>query len=315
MSNTYGRQVVVPLVNKSGGGVIAGDVVIIDTTNDSAFTTTTSAGFTGTCGVAQDTIANNATGRVLITGEASLVNTNGSNVSRGWYGQTHTVAKTAVATGASRTVGSFVQFMTGGTTPKGVIYPVDLAGATGQVATDAIWDAAGDLAVGTGANTAAKLASGAAGTVLAGAGVGSAPTWAAASLLQAATAARTAGNLTNTTTGSWTDLTGITVTLTTGAHRCQVNAVLSGLNSGAERVMVDLDIDGVRQGQALGLTHISLAASQVGNLSFSFLTAVLSAASHTIKVVWRVTGGTGTIYAHTDYCPAIIAVVETGLTA
>lgn len=38
-----------------------------------------------------------------------------------------------------------------------------VGGASGAVATDAIWDAAGDLAVGTGANTAAKLAIGAAG--------------------------------------------------------------------------------------------------------------------------------------------------------
>lgn len=37
--------------------------------------------------------------------------------------------------------------------------------AGGQVATDGIWDAAGDLAVGTGANTAARLAIGAANTV------------------------------------------------------------------------------------------------------------------------------------------------------
>jgi hypothetical protein len=36
-----------------------------------------------------------------------------------------------------------------------------LTGAGGSVATDAIWDAAGDLAVGSGANTAAKLSIGA----------------------------------------------------------------------------------------------------------------------------------------------------------
>lgn len=39
-------------------------------------------------------------------------------------------------------------------------------GASGSVATDAIWDAAGDLAVGSGANTAARLAIGANGTLL-----------------------------------------------------------------------------------------------------------------------------------------------------
>lgn len=57
----------------------------------------------------------------------------------------------------------------------GLLYSKDDAGAetlmsggsAGAVATDAIWDAAGDLAVGSGANTAAKLAKGNAGGVLA----------------------------------------------------------------------------------------------------------------------------------------------------
>lgn len=42
-----------------------------------------------------------------------------------------------------------------------------MSGGSGSVATDAIWDAAGDLAVGSGANTAARLAIGAAGGELA----------------------------------------------------------------------------------------------------------------------------------------------------
>lgn len=58
----------------------------------------------------------------------------------------------------------------------GLLYSKDDAGTEtlvsggaggGAVATDAIWDAAGDLAVGTGANTAAKLTKGADGGVLA----------------------------------------------------------------------------------------------------------------------------------------------------
>ena len=44
--------------------------------------------------------------------------------------------------------------------------PAPHGGGSGDVATDAIWDAKGDLAVGTGANTAAKLTVGANGTVL-----------------------------------------------------------------------------------------------------------------------------------------------------
>jgi hypothetical protein len=43
----------------------------------------------------------------------------------------------------------------------------DIGSATSNVATDTIWDAAGDLAVGSGANTAAVLTKGAAGGVLA----------------------------------------------------------------------------------------------------------------------------------------------------
>jgi hypothetical protein len=42
------------------------------------------------------------------------------------------------------------------------------AGGSGDVATDAIWDADGDLARGSGADTAARLATGVAGTVLIG---------------------------------------------------------------------------------------------------------------------------------------------------
>jgi hypothetical protein len=43
---------------------------------------------------------------------------------------------------------------------------IDASGGSGDVATDAIWDAAGDLAVGSGANTAARLAIGTALQVL-----------------------------------------------------------------------------------------------------------------------------------------------------
>lgn len=44
--------------------------------------------------------------------------------------------------------------------------PATVAGVSGDVATDSIWDTKGDLAVATGANTAAKLAAGANGLML-----------------------------------------------------------------------------------------------------------------------------------------------------
>lgn len=161
MSNVFGRQVVLPLTNKSGGGVIAGDVVVVDTTNNDAFTTTTSAGFTGGVGIAQETIANNAVGRVLVGGYAALVNVNAS-VTRGNFGKTHTVAKQGTDAGASRGAGTFCQFLTGGTTPSAMVYPVDLLGSslTNPMTTSQ------DVIVGGVAGAPGRLAVGAAGAAL-----------------------------------------------------------------------------------------------------------------------------------------------------
>lgn len=130
MANIYGRQVVLPLANKSGGGVIAGDVVIIDTSNDGAFTTTTTGQYQGSVGVAQETIANNATGRVLVSGYATLVNVP-SSMTRGRFLETHTVVKQATQN-TTRRAGSFGQFLTGGTTPTAWLWGFpDNAGAAG----------------------------------------------------------------------------------------------------------------------------------------------------------------------------------------
>lgn len=128
-TNTYGRQVVVPLTNKSGGGVIAGDVVIVGTANNDAFTTTSSAAFTGSVGIAQETIADNATGRILLSGYAALVNTTAS-VTRQNFGTTSTTVKKAVDAGSSRTTGTFCQFLTGGTTPDAIVWQPDLGAGT-----------------------------------------------------------------------------------------------------------------------------------------------------------------------------------------
>ncbi len=52
------------------------------------------------------------------------------------------------------------------------------AGAAGGIATDPIWDAAGDLVQGSGANTGAKLGAGTAGQFLMSAGAAAANLWA-----------------------------------------------------------------------------------------------------------------------------------------
>ncbi len=127
MPNTYGRQVVIVLTNKSGGSVAAGDVVVIDTTTDDSFTTTTTGRAELSVGVAQETIASNAVGRVLVSGYAALINVPAS-VTRGHYIETHTVVKQATGNSARRS-GSLGQFGKTSATPSGWIW-----GATDQTA-------------------------------------------------------------------------------------------------------------------------------------------------------------------------------------
>lgn len=92
-----------------------------------------------------------------------------------------------------------------------------ITGTGGSVATDAIWDAAGDLAVGSGANTAAKLTKGADGTVLtvtAGA-VG----WAAAGSASLTSGhALCSGDQALTTGATFTDIPGVTASLAAGTY-------------------------------------------------------------------------------------------------
>lgn len=161
-----GRQTATrTLTNKSGGAVAVGDVVVIgDGTNDNAFTTTTTASFNARMvGVAMEAIANNAAGLVAISGYVPIVVTNAS-VARDVFLFTHTVAKQA-AGNATRSAGAFGQVLETGTSPEAIIWgmPDVTPAAGGSVATDAIWDAAGDGVFGTGANTAARIAMGAVG--------------------------------------------------------------------------------------------------------------------------------------------------------
>lgn len=161
MTATIGRKVVDYKTNKSGGSVIKGDVLIPDTTNDNAFTTTTTAGYTGGVWIADETIPNNAVGRVVLQGHVTLVNVNAA-VTRGNYGSTHTVAKQATDAGAARTAGTFCRFTTGGATPEADIWPVDLLGSslTNPMTT------AEDIIYGGVAGAPARKAKGANGTFL-----------------------------------------------------------------------------------------------------------------------------------------------------
>lgn len=121
----------------------------------------------------------------------------------------------------------------------------------------------------------------------------------------------TSGSITTSST-SFVDATGLTLTLTTGANRCLVGVSLFGQNSvlGDGGPYLDLAIDGTRVGGTNGLTGADGPGNGFNfNGSFTHMTNVLSAASHTIKVQWRVTAGVGTIVA-SAVAPAILWVCE-----
>ena len=115
-----GRQTILWLTNKSGSGVVEGDVVVIDITTTSAFTTTTAEGeTTAVIGVALETIADNADGRICITGYIPKINLT-SSASLGNFVRTSTTAKNAIPV-TSIQDGVFGQVLGTGTSPAAVI--------------------------------------------------------------------------------------------------------------------------------------------------------------------------------------------------
>lgn len=166
-----GRSVVLNLTNQSGGTRSPGDVVVIDAANNEAFTVSSTSNYaTSHLGIVDETIGIASNGRVVVSGYARNVKVSGTATRGEWLYHSSTQA-TGVG-GAAIGTGAFGQFLKGGTgtTPSAIIFPTSqvtgTGGGGGAVATDAIWDAAGDLAVGTGANTAARLAIGTSGLLL-----------------------------------------------------------------------------------------------------------------------------------------------------
>ena len=119
----------------------------------------------------------------------------------------------------------------------------------------------------------------------------------------------TSGNI---TTGSTTfvALTGATVTIATGAHRVLLVATVEGITTtGGAGVYLDLTVDGTRQGGTNGLHYVTQVGTNDMPLSIGYVTDVLTAASHTFAIQWRVSAGTGTIYAAAAN-PVTLAAVE-----
>lgn len=105
----------VSLTNKSGGAVAQYDVVIVGTAFDNSFSTTTTAGNVNVIGVAQEAIADNASGAILPPSALTTVNIKAAvTIVRGDYLITSTVAGKADRS-AIYTDGAFARALTGGT--------------------------------------------------------------------------------------------------------------------------------------------------------------------------------------------------------
>ncbi len=134
-----------------------------------------------------------------------------------------------------------------------------------------------------------------------------------AGILQLVQVVKTNGDVTTSST-SFVDLTSITATLTTGAHRCLVTFTVTSSVDVTGTVFYDVLVDGSSIGGTNGtIARTITVGGNANTIGFSIYTAVLSAASHTIKVQWKVSTGTATSTAGNQ--PIIFSVAETGLTS
>lgn len=123
---------------------------------------------------------------------------------------------------------------------------------------------------------------------------------ASASDLQSAAYTRSSGDYT-TTSNSFADVDGtnMSFTKTTGARRVLVTfAGVGHQSSTSDYIGLTVNIDGTDIGGSFGLVFVKShsTASEPVNLSFSYLTDVLTAASHTFKLRFRrFSAGTVTI--------------------
>lgn len=92
------------------------------------------------------------------------------------------------------------------------------------------------------------------------------------------------------------DATDLAITIVTGGGTLIIGFTGSVYNATANTIIYfDVDIDGTRVGLDDGLTI--WYADNRDSVSFTCLKSGLSAASHVIKLQWKTSGGTATLYA------------------
>jgi hypothetical protein len=145
---------------------------------------------------------------------------------------------------------------------------------------------------------------------MSGTGVWSTP--AGGSALASASYKRSAGDYTtSSSTFGNVDGTNFSLTITTGARRVLIVFTGTGGNNGGDYIELDVTVDGTRQGGAVGIVVVGPTSSNYNNISFSYLTDVLSAASHTFNLQYKTNGsGTASIFGSSPMSK--FAVMEQG---
>jgi hypothetical protein len=108
---------------------------------------------------------------------------------------------------------------------------------------------------------------------------------------------RTSGHVTTTST-SLVDVTGATVTITTGAFPVAYGNVTSARNNTPGALLyINIDIDGALEYGTSGTQRHVINNNYMFNASTSGQSAALTAGSHTIKMQWKVSAGSGLLWA------------------
>lgn len=187
---------------------------------------------------------------------------------------------------------------------NGLLYSKDDAGAetalgggAGSVATDVIWDVAGDLVQGTGANTAARLALGAVGTVVRSTGTTNAYALPAGHEFDYAQITADASSTATTEATAVAIVTGAAVTYDgTTTVMVEFSCIsMAPAAAAAATINIYLYDNGASIGQ-IGLKTVETAGSSHTPVRLA-RRLTPSAAAHTYSIRASVSTATGTVYA------------------
>lgn len=190
-------------------------------------------------------------------------------------------------------------------------------GGSGDVATDAIWDAAGDLAVGSGANTAAKLSIGATNG-MALQRVSGAVAWALPPGYEYDYAQITSNvTVTSTTEGSADTVVSSSAVAYDGSTTVFIEfyaPLVDPATDAAGRALLLVLYDGASNLGRMGYAQNEVSGQHGYQTMYAKRRLTPSAATHTYHVKAFVTAGTGTVFAGdgaaTHYMPAFIRITR-----